>query len=308
MKTRFQPMTPCQKWLPLCAILICIALTGCSSTGSSQKQSASSTGFFGSKIWAKIVPNKNPYGYFENDGPPDYNINLDSIPDATPKDEPLARYGNMPSYTVNGKNYTTMKTSNGYQAEGYASWYGKKWHGRKTSSGERYDVAGMTAAHRSLPLPTYVKVTNLTNGKKVVVKVNDRGPFHSSRIIDLSYAAAAKLGIVAQGTAKVMVEAISTSIKAEQSIIAKGESLFKASKQAAKERYLQLGSFSIRENALSLVKDIEQLTNKPVQVSSIVKENQSFYQVKVGPFVTDDDAQPLIQSINSLGLGKPILT
>ena len=136
-----------------------------------------------------------------------------------PKQEPLSKYGNPESYVVFGKRYYTLKTNAGFQEEGVASWYGKKFHGRKTSSGEIYDMYKMTAAHKHLPLPTFVNVKNLETGKTIVVRVNDRGPFHDNRIIDLSYAAAAKLGILNKGTGRVRVTAInpgSNSGKTEQ--------------------------------------------------------------------------------------------
>lgn len=131
-----------------------------------------------------------------------------SIPDAVPKVEPKSKYGNPESYVVFGKRYHTKSSSHGYLARGVASWYGPNFHGRKTSSGERYDMYAMTAAHKTLPLPTYARVTNVKNGRSAVVKINDRGPFHGNRIIDLSYSAARKLGVVAKGTAMVEVKAI----------------------------------------------------------------------------------------------------
>jgi rare lipoprotein A len=130
------------------------------------------------------------------------------IPDAVPKVEPKSKYGNPESYVVFGKRYHTKSSSNGYVERGVASWYGPDFHGRKTSSGERYDMYAMTAAHKTLPLPTYARVTNVKNGRSAVVKINDRGPFHGDRIIDLSYSAARKLGVVAKGTAMVEVKAI----------------------------------------------------------------------------------------------------
>jgi rare lipoprotein A len=145
------------------------------------------------------------------DGPPDDDIDVTHIPNATPKLEPLSRYGNMSSYEVWGSRYKVMPHSKGYKAQGTASWYGKKFHGQRTSSGEKYDMYGMTAAHRSLPLPTYAKVKNLRNGKEVIVKINDRGPFVGDRLIDLSYAAAKKLGIHSAGTGKVQITAIDPS-------------------------------------------------------------------------------------------------
>lgn len=138
--------------------------------------------------------------------------NLDRVPDAVPKVEPLSKYGNRfknsNTYVTKRKRYSVMSSSKGYRARGLASWYGTKFHGRRTSSGEPYNMYAMTAAHRTLPLPTYAKVTNLDNGKSVIVKVNDRGPFHKNRIIDLSYVAAHKLGMLGRGTGNVQVESV----------------------------------------------------------------------------------------------------
>lgn len=148
--------------------------------------------------------------------PPAHMIpkHLDKIPDAVPKVEPLSAYGNRfkknstNKYVALKKQYAVMPSSKGYKAQGQASWYGTKFQGRKTSSGEPYDMFAMTAAHKTLPLPTYAKVTNVDTGKSIVVKVNDRGPFHNNRLIDLSYVAAHKLGIVGRGTGRVVVESI----------------------------------------------------------------------------------------------------
>jgi len=130
------------------------------------------------------------------------------IPDAVPKVEPLAKSGNPESYVVFGRRYYTKKSAHGHVERGLASWYGRPFHGRKTSSGETYDMYAMSAAHKTLPLPTYARVTNLENGRRVVVRINDRGPFHDGRVIDLSYTAAVKLGMKRQGTAQVEVQAI----------------------------------------------------------------------------------------------------
>lgn len=133
------------------------------------------------------------------------------IPDAVPRVEPLSRSGNPASYQVRGKRYFTKQSGSGHVERGLASWYGKKFHGRKTSSGERYDMYAMTAAHKTLPLPSYVQVTNMENGRTAVVRVNDRGPFHGPRVIDLSYSAAKKLGVIQKGTAMVEVRTLDAS-------------------------------------------------------------------------------------------------
>jgi len=140
------------------------------------------------------------------DGPPSGGV--PDLADAVVRDEPRSRYGNPPSYVVFGRRYYTMKSAEGYRERGIASWYGTKFHGRRTSSGERYDMYRMTAAHKALPLPTYVEVRNLQNGRTAVLRVNDRGPFHDGRVIDLSYAAALKLDILRTGTGLVEVRAL----------------------------------------------------------------------------------------------------
>ncbi len=147
-------------------------------------------------------------GYYKDDGPADeLPDGLDDIPDAVPRAEPLHRFANRP-YVVFGKEYVPSGTIRPYRMRGIGSWYGKKFHGQKTSIGERYDMFAMTAAHPTLPLPSYARVTNLANGRSVIVRVNDRGPFHAGRIIDLSYAAAHRLDYIRSGSAQVEVEAI----------------------------------------------------------------------------------------------------
>jgi len=147
-------------------------------------------------------------GYYKDDGPGDAATpNLATIPDAQPKVEPLHRFANRP-YKVLGKEYVPLAASQPYQQRGVASWYGKKFHGQATSSGERYDMYAMTAAHTTLPIPSYARVTHLRSGRSVVVRINDRGPFRGNRVIDLSYAAAYKLGITKAGSAEVEVESI----------------------------------------------------------------------------------------------------
>lgn len=163
---------------------------------------------------AKPAPQKPQYtlkrggGFYQDDGPGDsVPDNLDAIPDAQPRAEPLHRFANRP-YSVLGQDFVPHQELKPYKARGIGSWYGRKFHGQKTSIGEVYDMFAMTAAHPTLPLPSYARVTNLANGKSVVVRVNDRGPFLHGRVIDLSYAAAWKLGYIAAGSAQVEVESI----------------------------------------------------------------------------------------------------
>lgn len=217
------------------------------------------------------------------DGPPlpweDRDVR--KIPNAVPKKEPRSRSGNAPTYTVKGKCYTVLPHSHGYVAEGTASWYGRLFHGRCTSSGEPYDMFGMTAAHRSLPLPTYARVTNLHNGREVIVKINDRGPFVSHRILDLSYAAAKKLGFHQQGVAKVRIKALTSPTPL---CPPPGGSL-----------YVQLGCFRNKGNAERLMKQAKPLMTPGDKARVSIREKtvarQTRYQVRIGPFATKAEAQ-----------------
>jgi rare lipoprotein A len=147
-------------------------------------------------------------GYYKDDGPGgNPPSSLSSVPDATPKSEPLHRFANRP-YEVFGKKYVPLTKVQPYQQRGVASWYGKRFHGQKTASGETYDMYAMSAAHPILPIPSYARVTSVRSGKQVIVRINDRGPFHSNRAIDLSYAAAYRLGFIGTGSGEVEIEAI----------------------------------------------------------------------------------------------------
>lgn len=193
------------KYLPLA--LAALLLAACGSQPPRPADDTPSASGTPSTPTAKPVT-KRGGGYYLDDGPGDNEPApevLAALPDAVPRAEPLHKFANKP-YTVLGKNYTPMKTRDSYQATGIASWYGKKFHGQKTSSGETYDMYAMTAAHPTLPIPSYARVTNPANGKSVVVRVNDRGPFLHNRIMDLSYAAAWKLGYTGNGSTKVTVE------------------------------------------------------------------------------------------------------
>lgn len=182
-----------------------------------------------------------------------------------PKHEPLSRYGNPSSYRVFGKVYQVMSSSQGYHAIGIASWYASKFHRQRTSSGEPFDMYALTAAHRSLPLPTYLKVKNLQNGREIIVKVNDRGPFHPGRLIDLSYGAAVKLGLFPRGTAKVEITALPNQ----------------AQGQARKAQYyLQVGAFSSRVLALQLATRLKKRGQSNVRIEFYHRK----YIVRMGPF------------------------
>lgn len=196
----------------LLALSFLLILAGCGSTPLRSTQSSNED----SSAYPSLPPaGSGRGGYYMDDGPGDVTpAGLDKVPDAEPKIEPYSRSGNKP-YTVFGKRYVPITNDRPFSQEGYGSWYGKKFQGQKTSSGELYDMYKMTAAHPTLPLPSYARVTNLGNGKQVIVRVNDRGPFHSSRVIDLSYTAALRLGYIGKGSAKLKVERLLSSDIAE---------------------------------------------------------------------------------------------
>lgn len=200
-----------------------------------------------------------------------------------PVSEPLSRYGNLAEYKVNGETYEVMTNARGYKARGVASWYGTKFHQRLTSSGEEYDLYALTAAHKTLPLPTYVKVKNLSNGKFAIVKVNDRGPFHDDRLIDLSYGAAAKLGLLPKGTAPVEIEALTTG---------------SLDKTHAAQFYLQVGAFSKQELAESLHLKLAALTHSPV----MIEKYKDHYIVTAGPFIEKTVSDQLKVSLANSGI------
>jgi len=236
----------------------------------------------------------------------------DVPPDAVPRVEPKARYGNMRSYVVFGKTYYPKQSSRGYVERGIASWYGTKFHGRKTSSGERYDMHQMTAAHKTLPLPTYALVNNLENGRSAIVKVNDRGPFVGDRIIDLSYAAAKKLGVDQKGTARVEVMSIDPrdhdgKVPRMRRVAAERQRRHRADMPV----YVQVGAFGTRDNAEQLRRRLKGLLQDPVQVSKAgagpASATPRLYKVRVGPIASRSDADILSRKLTSLGIARPLL-
>lgn len=235
------------------------------------------------------------------DGYPTEPVDVSSVPDAVPRVEPRSRYGNPDSYVVNGKRYYTLDRSAGYRERGVASWYGTKFHGRRTSSGEPYDMYAMTAAHKTLPLPTYVRVTNLSNRRSVVLRVNDRGPFHSNRIIDLSYTAAWKLGILAKGTGYVEVTALDPRAPEPLMSVERDDE----SGKAPVRLYLQTGSFSVRNNAEQMKWQMQRVSGGPVNIQPVQIGGRTTYRVRVGPIPNVTVADSLAQRIMDLGHEEP---
>jgi rare lipoprotein A len=232
-------------------------------------------------------------GYYKDDGPGDKPPpNLAQIPDAKPRQEPLHRAANRP-YVVFGRYYEPLASLQPFKQRGRASWYGRRFHGQKTSSGEVYDMYGMTAAHPTLPIPSYVRVTNVSNGRSVIVRINDRGPFHSERIIDLSYAAAHKLGYIEAGSTQVEVESILPEESAGNSADAKAV-------------YVQLGAFASRDNAEDLRSRIaRQLAWLSETVQVLATGN--LWRLHVGPYGSNDAARSVAERIEAELNLKPVL-
>lgn len=240
----------------------------------------------------------------EVDAAPDHPVDVSGIPDAIPRNEPRSKYGNPDSYEVFGKRYYVLESSAGFRERGIASWYGTKFHGRRTSSGETYDMYKMTAAHKTLPLPTYVEVTNLDNNRKVIVRVNDRGPFHDGRIIDLSYTAATKLGIVKKGTGNVEVRAITTNIADRSSGTGDSDNGPDSSAGTREAIYIQVGAFSDRSNASALKDRLATLSTHMITVKHAVVDGRGLYRVLVGPIFHIDIADRIVATLNQLGVAN----
>ena len=257
---------------------ILILLSGCSSASKNISEKDIITA-------AVISNNKWGGGYYLDDGPGNNPpANLDSIPDAIPKTEPL-RKANMQPYVVFGKTYQPLTKLEVYKKRGTATWYGRRYHGKKTAIGEIYDMYAMTAAHPTLPLPSYARVTNLTNGRSIVVRINDRGPFLSNRIIDLSYTAAHKLDILKNGSAEVEVESIipesaTPTVKSPQDSAINQSSLTTINPENI---YLQLGAFGTAGNANNFLSNLQVALPWLVETLGIT-EKDGLFKIKVGPF------------------------
>jgi len=219
------------------------------------------------------------------------------IADAVPRAEPESRYGNPDTYTVQGKTYRVRKSNHGYRERGIASWYGPGFHGKRTASGELYNMYAMTAAHTTLRLPAYVRVTNLENGRSVVVRINDRGPFVDNRIIDLSYAAAKQLDMISSGTARVEIEVVDpipvAAIPAASYVNKSTQPLF-----GGNNVFIQVGAFSKMANAHRLMQRLQSEGLGPV------REQQSggITRVWIGPLGSAETIDAMIARLNRLGL------
>ncbi len=244
-------------------------------------------------------------GYYEDDGPPrGGQVDIDRIADAVPRSEPLAATGNKP-YVVLGRQYIPVANARGYRERGVASWYGRKFQGHRTSSGEPYDPYAMTAAHRTLPLPSYARVTNLQNGRTVVVRINDRGPFRDNRLIDLSYVAAGKLGIVGTGTGLVEVTAVFADDAGRAvAAAARGDS---PATDAHGRLFVQVGAFASRDNAEQLRQRLERANLHPVQIQASTEGATRLYRVRLGPLDSVEAGDRLIARLDGEGIRNPRL-
>lgn len=268
--------------------LLLALLAGCAST---VKQNDGADG--------TVAPEANAGRYsMQHDKAPLDAVDVSKVPDAVPRLEPKSLAGNRSPYEVLGQRYQILDSALGYKEKGTASWYGRKFHGYETSNGEIYDMYSMTAAHKSLPLPSYVRVTNQDNGRQVVVRVNDRGPFHEGRVIDLSYAAAARLDMLGKGTARVTLEALDPRASlATASAVA-------TDKQGAAGpgRYLQLGAFSDRSAIKRIEHRLGQLSaGLNLRVSPVTQQGQTLYRVQLGPVPDSETEARLMRELADAG-------
>jgi rare lipoprotein A len=246
-------------------------------------------------------PQSERYRDAKDSGPAAPKVDIGALPEPVPRAEPRARYGNKSPYSVLGKTYTVMPDARHYVERGIASWYGNKFHGYMTSSLEPYDMYQFSAAHKTLPLPSYVRVTNLDNGKSVTVRVNDRGPFHENRLIDLSYAAAVRIGIWPKGTGLVEVRAIDPAARDAEPL---GDAVVPVESGEPKI-FLQLGAFADLGNAQRVMGQVRRAGIGRVAIVSARIDGREIHRVRMGPLPSVEAADALVDRIEKMGLGTP---
>lgn len=254
------------------------------------------------------VKNENSGRYSINqDRAPTRNVDISSVPTVIPVPITRTRAGNGSPYTVLGKSYTVMATEAGYSERGVASWYGEKFHGHKTSNGEVFDMYLASAAHKSLPIPSFLKVTNLDNNRSIIVRVNDRGPFHGDRLVDLSYAAATKLGYADKGTARVQLDAVIA--RGDRGNVGSAEAqsnTLQIGNNSSARKYLQVGAFSQRRSAEAISQELRNLTDRPVFIRSVdTLNNGVMHRVRIGPMTDTNEMGRLSQRVTAANLGSP---
>jgi rare lipoprotein A len=294
------------------AVVAALAAALAACTGATKREAASPSAPTVSQAQSPTPERRG--GYYKDDGPGEHPPdNLDTLPDAVPRLEPLSRFANRP-YSVFGRDYVPATSLRPYRERGIASWYGRKFHYQKTSTGETYDMYAMTAAHPTLPLPSYARITSLATGKSVVVRVNDRGPFHAGRIIDLSYAAAYRIGIAQAGSGEVEVESVFAGGAPPPPVLPLPTVAATEAGPAAPIPVgpapggfvVQLGAFANNLNAQAFV---EHVANQiaPLGVEAKVHEQGGLYRVSVGPYPTRDDARRTADRLRTaLGLDSTI--
>lgn len=242
-----------------------------------------------------------------SDASPIGDLDISQLREPTPRNEPKSKYGNKSPYKVLNKKYTVLNSAEGYKERGISSWYGTKFHGRATSSQEIYDMCQFTAAHKSLPIPSYVRVTRLDTGQSVIVRINDRGPFHEGRIIDLSFAAATKLGINKVGTAKVEVEAITLSDQKNDSAIAVQQpetlkqTVLAPEVFTSNKNFIQVASFSNKDNAKTLLEQLQASNIDEAFIKKYQLDANSVWRVRIGP-LNEAEIRNTLDKLNNIGL------
>lgn len=258
-------------------------------------------------------PERKPLPDTVKDSGPPQPVDMLAAPEPTPVREPIGVAGNKSPYTVNGVRYRVLQGVKGYKEQGHASWYGTKFHGRRTANGEVYNMYAMSAAHKTLPLPSYAKVTNMENGRSVIVRVNDRGPFVPGRIIDLSYTAAQKLGYIDKGVARVEVVAIdpdtlpaaNQTLAMEKDVAAREALAQDASFKLPDNTYLQVGAYSSESQADRMRSQVSSVVDYPVSVSSVQSGEQVLYRVRIGPIAQQRALVAVRESVQESRLGTP---
>ena len=287
----------------LYALCLVLPLCGCAELQKQDKAQQAAPAKPASIPLAQLL--RRPGGYYKDDGPDGPPpVDLDAIPDAQPKPEPLNPHANDP-YVVFGKEYVPETGFSAHKKQGTASWYGRKFHGQRTWSGEIYDMYAMTAAHPTLPIPSYARVTNLQNGKTVVVRINDRGPFSSGRMMDVSFAAAYRLGFAESGIAAVEVESIVLPTPAAPARSAAASDSIPVSAETA-GIYLQLGAFSSHANAESFRDNIrKQLAwlKQPIQI----RKHGTLFRLHLGPYPNRGEANAMAEKIRAELDFKPLV-
>ncbi len=242
----------------------------------------------------------------QHDKAPEGLFDASAVPDAVPVWEPLSPRGNKSPYTVRGREYHILPSAQGYVETGISSWYGLKFHGELTSNGEVYNMYEMSAAHKTLPLPSYLRVTNLDNGRVAIVRVNDRGPFHEDRIIDLSYAAAKKLGFDQRGTAKVKLESLNPA--SAGSTEPGGDGIGKTQTPDRLSNFVQVAALSSKSKAAATKVQLEKLELPyPVFVAPSPDRDPPVYRVRVGPIDDSSVAERTRAQLQQAGIGRPII-